>query len=131
MINEISSVEHRHELDPKLDGWSSSLMNQSILWRGVYTRGHEACRLYHVSNEWHLQGTAVFISDDLTCHLSYVITCDSSWNTLNGIISGWLGNKNINVELSVDASHQWRMNGVKQSAVSGCVDVDLNFSPAT
>lgn len=106
-------------------------MNQSILWRGVYTRGHEACRLYQFGNEWRLEGTAVFFSDDRPCHLAYVITCDSSWNTLKGTVSGWLGNDDVNVELSVDASHQWLMNGVKQPAVSGCVDVDLNFSPAT
>jgi uncharacterized protein len=106
-------------------------MNQSMLWRGVYAHGHEACRLYEVANEWRLEGTAVFISDDHPCHLSYLIACDSSWNTVNGTVSGWLGNTNINVELSVDVSHQWQMNGVKQPAVQGCLDLDLNFSPAT
>jgi uncharacterized protein len=65
------------------------------------------------------------------CRLSYLIACDSTWNTLNGIVSGWLGNDNVNVELSVDPLHQWQMNGMKVPAVNGCVDLDLNFSPAT
>ena len=106
-------------------------MSESILWRGIHARGHEACRLYQVDTEWRLEGTAVFLSDNRPCRLSYLIACDSSWKTLNGTVSGWLGNDNVNVELSVDALHQWQMNGVKVPAVNGCVDLDLNFSPAT
>ena len=106
-------------------------MNQSIIWRGMYLRGHEACRLYQVNTEWHLEGTAVFTSDNLHWRLSYLVICDSSWNTQRGSVSGWGDSDNVNMEISVDASHRWRVNGVEKSAVSGCVDLDLNFSPST
>jgi uncharacterized protein len=107
-------------------------MNHSILWRGVHQPGHEACRLYQLDNEWRLEGTAVFLSDDRRpCRLSYLIVCDSSWKTMTGAVSGWVGDDNINIELSVDNLQRWQMNGLDKPAVAGCIDLDLNFSPST
>ena len=106
-------------------------MSQSILWRGIYLRGHEACRLYEQNSEWLLEGTAVFSSDNRPCRLTYLVACDSSWNTLRGTVSGWVGSDDVNIEVSVDAFHHRRLNGVENSDVSGCVDLDLNFSPST
>lgn len=106
------------------------LMGQSILWRGLYFKGHEACRLCHLTNERLLEGTAVFDSDDRPCRLSYLIACDSGWNTLRGSVSGWVGDQDVKIEITVDV-RRWTLNGVKKSAVDGCIDLDLNFSPAT
>lgn len=106
-------------------------MNPSILWRGIDLRGHEACRLYPVKTDWHLEGTAVFTSDNRIYRLSYLVICDSGWKTRKGSISGWVGNDNIDIQLSVDAQQHWQMNGVEQPSVNGCVDLDLNFSPST
>ena len=106
-------------------------MSQSIIWRGIYFRGHEACRLYQRDDEWRLEGTAVFSSDDHRCSLAYLIACDTSWNTLRGNVFGWVGNQNVNIELTVDGLHHWQLNGTTASAVDGCVDLDLNFSPVT
>lgn len=107
------------------------MTNRSILWRGIHIRGHEACRLYSVETEWRLEGTAVFSHEGRACRLSYSIACDSSWNTLNGVVSGWLDGEVVNVELSVDADRRWKMNGVHRAEIDGCVDLDLNFSPST
>ena len=106
-------------------------MNSSILWRGIDLRGHEACRLYRSGSDWCLKGTAVFSGDNHPCRLSYLVTCDSSWNTLNGIVSGWIGDDDVNINLSVDALRHWQMNGVEKPGVNGCIDLDLNFSPST
>lgn len=105
-------------------------MNHSILWRGIYFKGHEACRVYELNNELCLAGTAVFSSDKRPCRLSYLVVCDSSWNTLRGSVFGWVGDQDVNVEITVDA-HRWTMNGVEEPAVEGCIDLDLNFSPST
>ena len=107
-------------------------MNHSILWRGVDQPGHEACRVYQIDTEWHLEGTAVFQNGDRRpCRLSYLIRCDSSWNTLTGVVSGWLGDDDINIELCVDSLQRWQLNGLEKPAVRGCIDLDLNFSPST
>ena len=108
-----------------------ALITHTILWRGIYLQGHEACRLYQVGTEWCLDGTAVFSHEDRPCRLAYGIACDANWNTLRGVVSGWVGNDNVNIEVSVDTLRHWQLNGTKKSAVSGCIDLDLNFSPST
>ena len=107
-------------------------MVHSILWRRIDQPGHETCRLFQVDSEWRLEGTAVFLSDDSRpCRLSYLVRCDSSWKTLTGSVSGWVGNNNIDIELSVDPLQRWHQNGLEKAAVRGCTDLDLNFSPST
>ena len=105
-------------------------MSQSIIWQGTYFPGHEACRLSRHDNEWWLEGTAVFSNEQQPCRLSYIIACDLRWHTLRGIVSGWVGNRDVNIELTVDQFH-WQLNGRNESAVDDCVDLDLNFSPVT
>lgn len=107
-------------------------MDHSILWRGLYQPGHETCRVYQCDTRWHLEGTAVFLSDDRRrCRLSYLIVCDSNWKTLRGSVSGWVGNDDVNIEITVDALPHWQLNGLDKPEVNGCVDLDLNFSPST
>ena len=107
-------------------------MDQSVLWRGLYQLGHEACRVYHLDTGWHLEGTAVFLSDDRRpCRLSYLVICDSSWKTLKGTVSGWVGDDDVNINISVDTLSHWQLNGLEKPEVDGCVDLDLNFSPST
>ena len=105
-------------------------MSKTILWRGIDRGGHEAGRLYQLDTQWCLEGAAVFSSDNRPCVLSYLIRCDSSWNTVEGTVSGWVGNDNVNVDIHV-VHHRWTLNGVEKPEVNGCIDLDLNFSPST
>jgi hypothetical protein len=80
---------------------------------------------------WHLAGTAVFGHDQQPCRLDYLVVCDPTWNTMSGKISGWVGERAIEIELSVDSGCRWRLNGSECPQVAGCTDLDLNFSPST
>ncbi len=103
----------------------------SILWRGLYLPGHEACRLSPVNSGWHLTGTAVFSHQEQPCRLDYVIVCDAGWRTQSATIRGWLGDTLIGIELTVDSDQHWQLNGSARPEVTGCIDLDLNFSPST
>lgn len=107
------------------------MRTESILWRAIYWPGHEACRLYRLASEWRLEGTAVFLHEGRTCRLSYLIACDANWQTRSATVSGWVGDQELNLELAADAQHHWEVNAVAKPAVEGCIDLDLNFSPAT
>ena len=107
------------------------MKKESILWRAIYWPGHEACSLYRLNSEWRLEGTAVFLHEGLTCRLSYLIVCDAFWHTRSAVVSGWVGNEDVKLDLSVDADCRWQVNGVAKPAVDGCIDLDLNFSPST
>ncbi len=65
------------------------------------------------------------------CKLEYVINCDARWRTRTAEIIGGIGNKEINIEVSVDENQKWYLNGAESSAVTGCIDIDLGFSPST
>jgi uncharacterized protein len=108
-----------------------SLGNQSILWRGIYMPGHEASRFFLQDNNWHLEGTAVFSHKGQPCRLTYLVMCDAQWNTLKGLVSGWVGDRTVKYDIKVDSERNWQLNDNESPAVSGCIDLDLNFSPST
>lgn len=104
---------------------------RSVLWRSIFGPGHEACRVLSRDDEWHLEGSAVFVHEQQPCRLDYEVRCDASWTTLSGKVSGWVGQTSVDLEITADADHNWRVNGVESAAVAGCIDLDLNFSPST
>jgi uncharacterized protein len=105
--------------------------SKSILWRRLDVPGHESARVFFDRPYWHLAGTAVFAHEQQPCRLDYSVNCDSGWQTLSATVAGWVGNQVIEIEISVDAAHRWRLNGQVCPAVAGCIDLDLNFSPST
>jgi hypothetical protein len=103
----------------------------TILWRRLDRPGHEAARLVRQSSGWRLNGSTVFMHERQPCRLDYQIMCDIAWRTVSAQVFGWVGDETIALELKVESDQRWTMNGVEQRAVEGCIDLDLNFSPAT
>lgn len=104
---------------------------ESILWRGFVLPGHETCRLFFLHSEWHVEGTVVFSHEQQPCQLNYRVICNSVWQTRSAKISGWIGNRVIDLEIKVNPSGHWWLNRAEQPDVMGCIDLDLNFSPST
>jgi hypothetical protein len=105
-------------------------MENTILWRRLDRPGHESARLIE-SPEWHeLEGAAVFVESNLPVRLDYRIRCDERWQTCEAAVRGWIGSRRIDAEIEV-VDGRWMMNGAEMSGLSGCIDVDLNFSPST
>ena len=103
----------------------------TALWRRLDTPGHDAARLAFRQRRWELDGTAVFMHDASACRLDYAIVCDERWRTRSVSTSGWIGEELVDLKLVVDAAGRWSMNGRAVIDCSGCVDVDLAFTPAT
>lgn len=93
--------------------------------------GHEYCSVYQEAERWFVSGTAVFNNNGEPCRLEYLIECNNDWETSAARVSGWVGEKVIDIELGVEFDRRWLLNGVEQPVVHGCTDVDLNFSPST
>src|SRR5262245_58122455 len=106
------------------------MSDMSVIWRRLDEPGHDAARLLSQALEWHLNGTAVFVSNRRPCRLDYLVVCDLSWRTISGRVTGWLGEDRVEMEITVDDGC-WRLNGVEFPAVAGCIDLDFKFSPAT
>jgi hypothetical protein len=105
--------------------------DSSILWRRLDHPGHESTRVFLRDDSWHLQGTAVFSYDGLPCRLDYKVVCDTGWRTRRANVNGWVGDREIQIDLTVTRHQNWFLNAKSAPAVAGCIDLDLNFSPST
>ncbi len=103
----------------------------SCLWRNIVQKGHEYCQLLSDDESYSLEGTAVFLHDSKACQLNYQINCDHLWQTRDAHIDGWVGLERISLHTRTDAEHRWWVNDKQVTKVSGCIDIDLNFSPCT
>lgn len=106
-------------------------MTHTILWRRLDLPGHEIGRLELSRDGWELGGTAVFSHEGRPCKLDYVVSCDSIWRTASTRLRGLIGDREVDLNVSVDERRRWSLNGVDCPAVAGCADIDLGFSPST
>jgi hypothetical protein len=97
-----------------------------ILWQWVDRPGHEAARLDDTS----LSGMAVFAHEEAPVALSYAISCDASWRTERATVRGFIGARSVSVTIEASGG-RWLLDGADQEQVTGCTDIDLNFSPST
>ncbi len=106
-----------------------------ILWRWLDRPGLDTARLAATRTGWDLSGSAVFLHESSPCRLDYQITLDPGWQTRAALISGWVGTQAILMDVRVDRTPEggplWWLNYQPVPEVAGCVDIDLNFSPAT
>jgi uncharacterized protein len=105
--------------------------SHTILWRRLDRAGHEFASLHFANSTWTLAGAAVFAHESQPCHFKYTIVCDAAWKTLSTEVRGWLGQKPVEIDIAVDETGRWFLNGTECEAVAECIDIDLNFSPST
>jgi len=100
------------------------------IWRRLDVPGHDACRLIRSAEQIQLSGCAIFAQPVATL-LMYEVTCDPEWRALRGMVSGWQGPREIHHEFVRQRDAEWTHNDQLVQAVSGCVDLDFAFTPAT
>jgi uncharacterized protein len=103
----------------------------SILWKRLDRPGHEAARLDASGDGWTLSGSAVFLHEEAPCDLRYRIVCGPDWRTQSSEVTGRLGSRTVMVRAGLTESGDWIADGARLDNLSGCIDVDLNFSPST
>jgi uncharacterized protein len=106
-------------------------MTDTILWRRLDKPGHEAAELAPSADGWLLSGTAVFAESGRPCRLDYTIRCDRAFVTRHCMVSGLVGTSRVRLDVERASSGAWSVNGARESALDGCIDVDLGFSPST
>jgi hypothetical protein len=102
-----------------------------FLWRRVDRPGHDTCRLFKLARGWRLTGAAILRETGRPCHLQYDVLADRAWHTRRARVWGYVGRKAVDLRIASTGAARWRLNGVPKPRVTGCVDVDLGFTPAT
>lgn len=104
---------------------------ESILWKRLDTPGHEFAELRSVTAGWQLRGIAVLANAGRPCRLDYDIRCNQDWITELATVTGRIGETPVDIELLRNPAGEWAINGSKVWELTGCDDIDLNFSPST
>ena len=103
----------------------------AALWRRIDTPGHDACRVVDGPSGHRLEGVAVFRQDGVPGVLRYGVTADDDWQSRQGFVRGWIGDRAVDYLVVRGDAGVWRLNGTRVSGLDDCVDLDLGFTPAT
>ena len=116
----------------KLHLAEDTMLQHTILWRRLDLPGHDACALFEsdADDGYRLSGTAVFGFAERPCRLQYSVDCDRAWRTRWARVSGWIGKDRVDMVI-VATQQGWHLNSVRQEGMEDCIDLDLNFTPAT
>jgi hypothetical protein len=93
--------------------------------------GHDAATLVEGTAGAELRGMAVFRDEGGPTALGYRVRCDARWQTTEAHVHGWRGAEPVELRVGRDEQGRWRLNGISCPAVAGCLELDLNFTPAT
>ena len=102
---------------------------QTAFWRCLYTEGHDCAVLAPALTGWHLNGMAVFRSDDGPIAVTYTVEIDDAWLTRRGSVRGFTGGRRFfhSIERKEDG---WTLDG-KPNGLATLTDLDFGFTPAT
>lgn len=103
----------------------------SILWRRLDVPGHDAATLVEGAVGAELRGMAVFGEAGSSTALQYRVHCDARWQTTDALVHGWRDAEAVELRILRDEQSRWSLNGTACPGVAGCLEVDLNFTPAT
>jgi hypothetical protein len=104
---------------------------ETIVWRRLDLPGHEIATIIPDPDGWRLDGVAVLVESGRPCRIEYDIRCDALWRTQRCVIRGHVGERRVSLEVERDPAAVWSIGGIEVSALAGCDDIDLGFSPAT
>lgn len=103
----------------------------NILWKNLHSPGHDACRFAETPDGWAIEGAAVFSADGTPARLFYRLLCDPNWSSLRAAVTGWVGDRSINISLLRRRGDRWSVDGKMDDALAGLHDIDLGFTPAS
>jgi len=104
---------------------------ETILWRRLDLPGHEISSISPDADGWRLDGVAVLAESGRPCRIEYDISCDAQWKTRRCAIRGHVGERCVSLEVERSSAGLWSIGGTEMTALEGCDDIDLGFSPAT
>ena len=107
------------------------MLTASIRWRRLDAPGHDSCRLLRLATGWELAGRAFFLENALPARLAYRVTCDPLWRTRDGRVRGTVGARRVDLRIERSPGGTWRIERRVMRGLSGCLDLDLGFTPAT
>lgn len=100
-------------------------------WRRLAVPGREeACASRSITG-WHFTGELEVEEARVAARIRYGIECDLDWCTRSALVEGEAGGAPIRLAFAADGAGHWTADGDPVPGVSGCLDLDFGFTPAT
>jgi uncharacterized protein len=110
----------------------SRLTSATVIWRRVLDdASFEVCRFHRSLDAIHLSGTILAAHENRPLELSYQISCDRGWRTQEVAVQQREGSAQASLKLAVNAGNWSEADRGPLLEIAGCVDVDIEFTPAT
>jgi hypothetical protein len=105
-------------------------IEQTVIWRRLDMPGLDACYHGPAGKGWRICGTSLFFVDGRPCHIGYAIDADAQWRARSAHVFGTCGTELVDAFIAPAPGGAWTVNGARQEATHGCIDLDLAFTPA-
>jgi uncharacterized protein len=117
-----------------MEGGDESAMPKPIrtlIWRLLPADGAEYFGLWRDGDGWQLRGTVVAALDNVPYRIRYGVICGADWRTQSVHVAVGSGSGEQALHLEADGAGSWRDREGTLPHLAGCLDVDLEISPAT
>lgn len=100
------------------------------LWQRLDVTGLERFELSRAAGGWQLRGRILAKGPQGATECGYLILCDPQWRTTEATISASdeAGTRETHV---IVKDGRWHINGREDARLAACVDIDLEWTPAT
>lgn len=102
-----------------------------IVWNRLDQPGREKAHIERTATGWRLTGDITIADASLAEHLRYAIEADPAWRTHCAVVEGQADGAPVRFVLLADGQGHWTSKGSPVPELTGTLDVDLGFTPAT
>jgi hypothetical protein len=106
-------------------------LESRVRWRRLDVPGREEARASRTITGWRLTGDVEVEDAGVVARIRYAIECDPDWRTRSARVAGELGGAPIQFTFAADGAGRWTESGNPVPDLSGCLDLDRGFTPAT
>ena len=103
----------------------------SVHWRRIDLPGQDRAELISTGQGHQLSGAAHFQDTEELVAITYFVTLKPDWTTESAALRVMAGGRRRRVRVAAMPTREWMVQGQPMPAVSGCIDLDLAFTPAT
>ena len=107
-------------------------LSREIMWRRVLDDlSLELARFTRTGSGPEITGSVLIAEQRAPMRVEYRVACDENWCTRTVEVDAILQGARRTVRLECDLGGRWRRDGEDMPELAGCIDVDLEITPAT
>lgn len=107
-----------------------TLSERTIIWKGIFYRTIEYCRISHQDHNTLINGTITGMAETQPVNIQYQISLDNGFNPVSFLLRS-TGEKEFQVVMFRRNEKWYDKSGQHQAQFDGCADIDIALTPFT